>query len=72
MIILDSKGVIKMDLSLIKRPNEEKINVNLRLYSGVVKKLADFCAEENIRVTDLIRHIINDFIANNITKKEIN
>jgi hypothetical protein len=52
-----------MDLTLLKKETEPKEPIQVSLYRSTVEQLKQISeAEGGIKVTNLIRHAINDFI----------
>jgi hypothetical protein len=52
-----------MDLTLVKRPpTDEKAFIGFKLYASINNELQAICVKEDIRISDLLRHLVNNFL----------
>jgi len=51
-----------IDLNLIRKPEAEKVSIQLVLYKATHEKLQSVCREEKVKLTHLLRHLINSFL----------
>jgi regulator of PEP synthase PpsR (kinase-PPPase family) len=51
-----------MNLHLVPKADVPKETMNVVVYSSVADELRTVCKAQNIRLSDLFRHLINEFL----------
>jgi regulator of PEP synthase PpsR (kinase-PPPase family) len=59
-----------IDLNLIRKPDAEKTSIQVVMYKDIHETLQRICAKEKIKLTHLLRHLINSFITDYKKKEE--
>ena len=55
-----------IDLNLFERKNTKKAMLSCEVYEETLDTLRKFCVDKQIKLSHLLRHLVNEFIDENV------